>query len=197
MTIWVVRCPSIFATQSRERRSSCSRGRPTGDDNHTRDPRRDATASARVRTSAQGWTAESMSPGGGTNLTPLGSEVRQIRVTLSLLFNPSRRLEKAAAVRQAPGPWFRTTSRVDQRVLCGVSDARRGKTEVNRPDRPADRQLSPGGTSRRPEGFYAAWRYSDDGARRPWASRRLNLARGARPVWASARPCPARGEAPS
>jgi hypothetical protein len=44
---------------------------------------------------------------------------------LSLLFNPSRCLEKAAAVRQAPGPWFRTTSRVDQRVLCGVSDARR------------------------------------------------------------------------
>jgi hypothetical protein len=43
---------------------------------------------------------------------------------------------RAAAVRQAPGPWLRTTSRVDQRVPCGVSDARRTKTEVNPPDRP-------------------------------------------------------------
>jgi hypothetical protein len=78
-------------------------------------------------------------------------------ITCPFCLKPIEVLEKASAVRQAPGPWFRTTSRVDQRVLCGVSDARRGKTEVNRPDRPTGnfRLAAP---PRRPEGSYAAWR---------------------------------------
>ena len=56
---------------------------------------------------------------------------------------------------------------------------------------PADRRVPRGGARRKdltPPGAY-----SDDGGRRPWASRRPGLDRGAPPVWAPGRPCRGKG----
>ena len=83
---------------------------------------------------------------------------RKARSDLSLPFNPSRCSEdRLRPFVRSTGPWLRRTPGVDPRVPCGVSDARRRKTEANRTDRPtADFRVA--GTPRRPEGSYAAWR---------------------------------------
>ncbi len=117
---------------------------------------------------------------------------RQFHTVLSLPFNPFRCSEdRLRPFVKRTGPWLERTRRVDPRVPCGVSDARRRKTEANRTDRPTgDFRVAgtPPGRTLTPPGAC-----SDDGGRRPWASRRSCLGRGAPPVLAPGRPCPGRG----
>ena len=79
-----------------------------------------------------------------------------------------------------------------QRVPCGVSDARRRKTEANRTDRPTG-DFSVAGTPRSRKDLTPPGVCSDDGGRRPWASRRSCLGRGAPSVSAPGSPSPVRG----
>ena len=75
--------------------------------------------------------------GGPRWAEPLGDLARHGRRPrrvdyLSLPFNPSRCSEdRLRPFVRSTGPWLRRTPRVDQRGPCGVSDARRRKTEAN------------------------------------------------------------------
>ena len=101
----------------------------------------------------------------------------------------------AAAVRQARWALAPKDTRVDLPVPCGVSDATRRKTEATaltgRPATSAWRVVA--GTPRRPEDLTPPGGCSDDGGRRPRASRRSGLDRRAPLLWAPVRPSPERG----
>jgi hypothetical protein len=113
---------------------------------------------------------------------------------VSLPFNPSRCSEDRLR------PFVRSTDlgsdrtpRVDPRVPCGVSDARRRKTEANRADRLTGALRVAGPPPRRSDGLTPPGACTDDGGRRPWASRRSGLRQGAPPVVAPGCPSPGRG----
>ena len=108
---------------------------------------------------------------------------------LCLPFNPSRCSEdRLRPFVKAAGPWLRTWT------TCSVWSVRR-KAEEDRGNR-ADRPTGDFRVAAQPAGrkdLTPPGVCSDDGGRRPWASRRSGLGRGAPPVWAPGRPCPGRG----
>ena len=110
------------------------------------------------------------------------------RLDLSLPLNPSRCSEdwlRPFVLGSEGHPAWTNVFR------CGVSNARRRKTEKNRTDWPTG-DFSVAGTPRSRKDLTPPGVCSDDGGRRPWASRSC-LGRGAPSVSAPGSPSPVRG----
>ena len=107
---------------------------------------------------------------------------------------PERDDGRLAVGRTAPHPSEDTDP--EQNVAKDrESEHRAGGREgrrLGREGNPLAVDVSVAGGTRRP-GPMRPGGCTDDGGRRPWASRRSGLGRGAPPVWAPGRPCPGRG----